>query len=780
MPWGRLGAGPTEFVHLHQVGCGGPVVQWAGSLAEGVQPMSEAQSSPGSASASAAPPVRRDVRSWRAKLASRVAGPERAPSGLVVCSTTPGVAAVQTALMELVPEPECLTARYRISGEVSLATLVAAFAGDLCALRDGRTSLLGDLQTKTPDGWPDYLARLGTDLGWLDAGAAAPALTDAEVRNLLHRLGEPLGTRGRLSLLATTEEADLFSVGKVATWSRAIPASVILVVGAVAPDGLGRAPTANPTMRELVDRTPGSVLLEGVPADQERTEVQVRQDREANLSADQPETVDLLGREQLALTLSALLMHPDTGALCVGIEAPWGKGKSTFLNLVEKNLAEWPAGADAGTAQLTAVVRFDAWQYDTAEQAWAGLARAVIGRIEAVLGQRGRAQLRLAYAWQFRRRRLLAGVGLALAAGLIAASLVLAGGAGVADSAGKLSGVAQAVALIVGSTSVGLVVLASGLYRLMKPVSERVADYLARPNYGERLGFQHEVIRDLQFSKRWLTDHSPTSRVVVMVDDLDRCSDDKTVELLQAINVVLAGSGLYVLIGLDGDVVRRAVYRHYAGDEEKLDERHRLPADFAEDYLRKIIQFSIHLPASSAAERMRFLDGLLRPHVPQAAAAHATDSDQAQPVDLARVQPPWLVSQTLVRDTDDDVLALRAYQHQLPDNPREVKRLVNVHRFVKLAIRGVAEDLPPRTQRLLVQLLVVCTVWPERVPQLLALADGTGTPEPDLLLDAFADPSWGPWVTELRHGLPADVLMVDDLRAGTVLRQAAELAVHIP
>jgi hypothetical protein len=693
---------------------------------------------------------------------------------------TPGVAAVQTALMELVPQPECLTARYRISGEVSIAILVAAFAGDLCALRDGRTSLLGDLQSKTPDGWPDYLAALGADLGWLDETAAAATLSDTRVQTLLNRFGRPLGERGRLALLGTTEEADLFAVGRVATWGRALPPSVILVVGAAVGDPSRRAPTLDPTILELVTSTPGSLLLEGVPADQERTEVQVRQDREANLSADQPETVDLLGREQLALTLSALLMHPDTGALCVGVEAPWGKGKSTFLNLVEKNLAEWPAGADAGAAQRTAVVRFDAWQYDTAEQAWAGLARAVIGRIEAVLGHRRRTQLRLAYAWRFRRRRLLAGAGLALAAGLIAASLVLAGGAGVADSAGKLSGVAQAVALIVGSTSVGLVVLASGLYRLMKPVSERVSDYLARPNYGERLGFQHEVIRDLQFSKRWLTDHSPTSRVVVMVDDLDRCSDDKTVELLQAINVVLAGSGLYVLIGLDGDVVRRAVYRHYAGDEEKLDERHRLPPDFAEDYLRKIIQFSIHLPASSVGERMRFLDGLLRPHVPQAATVDATDSDQAQPVDLARVQPPWLVSQTLVRDTDDDVLALRAYQHQLPDNPREVKRLVNVHRFVKLAIRGVAEDLPPRTQRLLVQLLVVCTVWPERVPQLLAVADGTGAPGPDLLLDAFPDPSWGPWVADLRQALPADVLMVDDLRAGTVLRQAAELAVHIP
>lgn len=57
-------------------------------------------------------------------------------------------------------------------------------------------------------------------------------------------------------------------------------------------------------------------------------------------------------------------------------------------------------------------------------------------------------------------------------------------------------------------------------------------------------------------------------RIVVLVDDLDRCSPDKVVSLLEAINLVLDVPGFVFVLALDYDVLVRAVtakYPHASG-----------------------------------------------------------------------------------------------------------------------------------------------------------------------------------------------------------------------
>lgn len=57
-------------------------------------------------------------------------------------------------------------------------------------------------------------------------------------------------------------------------------------------------------------------------------------------------------------------------------------------------------------------------------------------------------------------------------------------------------------------------------------------------------------------------------RIVVLVDDLDRCSPDKVVSLLEAINLVLDVPGFVFVLALDYDVLVRAVtakYPHTSG-----------------------------------------------------------------------------------------------------------------------------------------------------------------------------------------------------------------------
>jgi hypothetical protein len=708
---------------------------------------------------------------WRGTFLSTLHNrDQRLTKGFVALATTPGVAAVQAACFEQDYNPGVLTARYRISGSPVVGTLVSAFANDLLALSQSRTGHLGDLRARRPDGWAEFLSKLGPDnLDWVRPVAERPNLDWETLGEFFRRLGSALTTGDRLVLLASGHsDRDVWAeVALLYALNAFLPYRIAVVLGA----GANRA-----EVQRQVEPASDFIVLDGVPEDPASTEDRARQG-DANLTSDRAATDDHLGRTQLANTLANLLLHRDTGAMCVGVEAPWGKGKSSFLNLVEKGLYDI-----AKKKQDIVVVKFDAWQYDSAEQAWAGLARAVIKDIESSLG-RGKWRMRASYAWRFRRRRLLAGISVGLVGLAIGIGLFLVGGGEELQGVDLKEPAARLFAGVTGISVTALVLIGSAL-RLTKPVADRVSDYLARPNYGERLGFQHEVIRDLTFCQEWLVERRPDCRVVVMVDDLDRCSDEKTVELLQAINLVLAGSGLYVLLCLDGDVVRRAVYRHYAGNEDELPGKFQLPDDFAEDYLRKIVQFSVHLPGSSTQERIRYLDELLQPASVEVAPSTAGVAPEAGDlaVQLSQLLEPTEVKETLVKDTADDIVALKAYQHVLEDNPRELKRMVNVHRFVKIALLRNDEQQPPRTQRLLVQWLMFCTVKSDLVPIALetvdkALADPTLDTGSDVLAGL---PGLTAWVTDLRQGLPEDIITPADLAPGTALRQAAQLAVHLP
>jgi hypothetical protein len=695
-------------------------------------------------------------------------GDHQLTKGFVAFATSPGVAAVQAACFDQDYNQGVLTARYRVSGSPVVGTMVSAFANDLLALSQSRTGHLGDLRAKRPDGWAEYLSRLGTDgLDWVRPVAESPHLDLDTLRSFFERLGSALSTGDRLVLLASGHETSDAEAENALlhVLNSFLPYRVSAVLG---------VPADRRTVAAMgVGSAPDFIVLDAVPEDEAAPDPELRQGREANLTSDLASRVDHLGRAQLANTLANLLLHKETGEMCVGVEAPWGKGKSSFLNLVEEDLPEI-----AGKKNVV-VVRFDAWQYDSAEQAWAGLARAVIQCIETSLGWLGKWRLRSRYAWKFRRRRLLAGSSAAVVALVVGIGLFLAGGGVELSGVDLKDPVARVFAGVTGISVTALVLIGSAL-RLTRPVADRVSDYFARPNYGDRLGFQHEVIRDLTFCRDWLVKRRPDCRVVVMVDDLDRCSDEKTVELLQAINLVLAGSGLYVLLGLDGDVVRRAVYRHYAGQEDELPDKFRLPDDFAEDYLRKIVQFSVHLPGSSREERLRYLDALLQQRPAEAAQAGTGGTERGGDfaVQLSQLLQPTIVKETLVKDTADDIVALKAYQHVLEDNPRELKRMVNMHRFVKIALLRDNETQPPRTQRLLVQWLVFCSVHPELVPEALSRVDAPGTNPVWDVLDGL--PGLSPWVKELREGLPEDIITAADLAPGTALRQAAELAVHLP
>lgn len=97
-----------------------------------------------------------------------------------------------------------------------------------------------------------------------------------------------------------------------------------------------------------------------------------------------------------------------------------------------------------------------------------------------------------------------------------------------------------------------------------------------------------------------LLKESSVTRLVITIDDLDRCSPDTIIPTLEAIKLFLFVPRAAFIIGADEKLVVYAVRSRFP----------ELPGDRREvgrDYLEKLIQFPIRIPALGRAEVESYL-----------------------------------------------------------------------------------------------------------------------------------------------------------------------------
>ncbi len=90
-------------------------------------------------------------------------------------------------------------------------------------------------------------------------------------------------------------------------------------------------------------------------------------------------------------------------------------------------------------------------------------------------------------------------------------------------------------------------------------------------------------------------------RVVVLVDDLDRCLPDTVVETLETICLFLAVPKMAFVIAADEQRVAEAIRRRYSGGSGEY------PEEPAKPYLHKIVQTTIPLPSLSRFDTEAYL-----------------------------------------------------------------------------------------------------------------------------------------------------------------------------
>lgn len=385
----------------------------------------------------------------------------------------------------------------------------------------------------------------------------------------------------------------------------------------------------------------------------------------------------------------------------------WGERLGQWFRSPLPPLGTFFAGdTDEQRLADVAVVPFNAWEYQASEKLWAGLVQKIFAAIEAQLGTYGRFtinfQRNLKREATRLRHKLLP---YTLIVGTVLGMLIV----------GLLALGQEGLALLVPVLGIpGLVRLGVEMASILRtPQSERIVSFFAQPDYSQHLGLMADIRRDLEA----LIEGLPKDlKIAVFVDDLDRCSPEKAVEVLEAIKLLLDFDRFIVFLGIDARIITHAVEEHYGETFAKA-------GVSGYEYLHKIVQIPFNIPEPSPEDIRLYLNSLLgapyrfegdilEPHVEAASAPQPTGaplSSEREPeppeVDVgpaleeegpSMVEPTEVVKQEVVALPEQEEVvrkgvpflkverdAFRTFIPYMVPNPRRIKRLVNVYRLMR-------------------------------------------------------------------------------------------------
>ncbi|PXX60455.1 O-acetyl-ADP-ribose deacetylase (regulator of RNase III) [Nocardia tenerifensis] len=237
-----------------------------------------------------------------------------------------------------------------------------------------------------------------------------------------------------------------------------------------------------------------------------------------------------------------------------------------------------------------------------------------------------------------------------------------------------------------------------------------LADRAQDESYSGSLGLVSTIRKDLAqlvqlmedwraHPEEWAGSGRPPDRIVLYIDDLDRCRPEQVVAVLQAVHLLLAFKLFVVVVGVDPRWLLRSLRSQYAellhdGVVGEPDGEWHTP----EDYLEKILNIPLVLPTMSGGSLGRLLRSIDR-EAPARAEPVVTQPD----VRTARNEPVSEGNTSLVIEPGSEIytqrqtttepdssipltepeLELLAALDLLIETPREAKRLFNLYRMVR-------------------------------------------------------------------------------------------------
>lgn len=331
---------------------------------------------------------------------------------------------------------------------------------------------------------------------------------------------------------------------------------------------------------------------------------------------------DFLGYRSYVSTLADICLHPELAPLTLGIFGAWGSGKTSLMQMLKAHID------GVSNAKDTQTLWFNAWRYGDRDEAHSALLHTILHCLEKREGFIENAK----------------------------------------DVLGRLKQGASVLKLakFITTTAITLTPDIKAFLDCFKEQSANVA----------------KTMHDFENDFRELLKKGNVRRLVVFIDDLDRCQSAKVIEVFETIKLFLNIPATTFVLGADAKTITDAVGIVYRVEDER---RRR-------DYLEKIVQIPFNIPEQKLADLscfvgMLILDGHLNPdHRDKLVAdrgklytATGTCTDSFC---------TWAESNSVLFTANEVDKVNKELRHVLPHmeilarglkgNPRQIKRFLNI------------------------------------------------------------------------------------------------------
>lgn len=295
--------------------------------------------------------------------------------------------------------------------------------------------------------------------------------------------------------------------------------------------------------------------------------------------SDKETSKDLLGFNVHASLLKSVVTNEKNLPITIGLYGDWGSGKSSVLEILKEQLKD---------DEETVVVYFDGWTFESFDDAKIALIQGIVDELEKnkkFLSKVGDGlsdlkddfvKLKDSINWM----RLLK----------VTAKMVVP----------TIAAFSTGGASIIPTIALALKDNQNSLNSIIE--EGRLEEFLKQNVVKEEEEKKYAAVREFRSDFEKLIQKSKQGKVVILIDDLDRCLPRHIIDSLEAIKLFLNVPKTAFVIAADEFIVSNAIKSEYKSliDASNNGEGNR--EDLGKSYMEKFIQLPYHLPTLSRKE----------------------------------------------------------------------------------------------------------------------------------------------------------------------------------
>ncbi|SHJ57717.1 KAP family P-loop domain-containing protein [Hathewaya proteolytica DSM 3090] len=397
--------------------------------------------------------------------------------------------------------------------------------------------------------------------------------------------------------------------------------------------------------------------------------------------SDNETRIDRFNNMAIAKTIVSIIKE-NNESISIGVHGDWGAGKSSVLAMVEDEIKKTSDTGENGVEDDVSdycVIRFNSWQYQGFEDAKIALMRAIVCQLEEV------AKVYLKHHPIENGIKEIKDIGKRLWKNLDKLSM--------AKNMGKIG-----VSLATGTAPLAI------MEGIISTIKGGVTDEEKASNAIEKIGSLiddskeetsgYSEMEDFRKNFKELFEKAHIKKIVVLIDDLDRCLPKVAIETLEAVRIFLTLENTAFIIAADDAMIRYSVKEYFPRViEEQNDKQDSITKkeynNFADKYLEKLIQVPLHIPRIGIAEAQLYIMLLMI----ESELGETKELKELNNEVISKLHKPWALEQLSTEEIKNS-LSEKYYEaienvkiaknidkilaEHTGGNPRNIKRFINM------------------------------------------------------------------------------------------------------